>query len=171
MGDTQQQSPERDCRRSRTKIPVRGSIYRGLRKAHFSPNEWFNNFQLRTTRLLLVIPFLNPNSTVSTIRICASICKNPWYMNGGLSGIWNVRFCFFGFFFFPPTCPMLWAGTSCFPFLALMKNPLIPRSTLFHRHVQTRYQRINETFFPKYNSLANEATMESRGKGYPGQYN
>lgn len=106
MGDTQRQSPERDCRRSRTKIPVRGSIYRGLRKAHFSPNEWFNNFQLRTTRLLLVIPFLNPNSTASTIRICASICKNPCYMNGGLSGIWNVRFCFFGFFS-PPTCPML----------------------------------------------------------------
>lgn len=115
MGDTQQQSPERDCRRSRTKIPVRGSIYRGLRKAHFSPNEWFNNFQLRTTRLLLVIPFLNPNSTVSTIRICASICKNPWYMNGGLSGIWNVRFCFFGFFFFPTNLPYALSWYILFP--------------------------------------------------------
>lgn len=50
----------------------------------------------------------------------------------------------------------------------LMRNPLIPRSTLFHRHVQTRYQRINETFFPKYNSLANEATMESEVKVIPG---
>lgn len=79
MADTQQESPKRDFRVAVRKFRSCRFI-EAYRRAHFSPNEWFNNFQSQR-RLLLV--------TLSLIRIPLRPEFGFVAVFGRICGIWT----------------------------------------------------------------------------------